>query len=536
MEAHLASGGMADVFLASSKNHPGKLLVLKVLSTRFSDNRSMTTSFSDEAQLLERLRHPNLVQFFGSGSIGDLPFLALEYLEGDTLSVLLKQVAKQGKALPASAVVRIGLQLANVLDYIHQAKDESGQPLQVVHRDISPQNVVLTYDGRIKLLDFGIALSRGRESHTRSGVLKGKLSYMSPEQIKGEPLDGRSDLFSLGAVLWELCVGRRLFKGENDFQTMLLISDSDAPDPKSERPDIPERLNAIIVGLLVRDRKKRLGSAARLREELSRLLFEEMADSSPRQLEQLAEEFLSERRRIKAELVENARRRSVMESFLFADLEITDPENAPAEKQVVFKATTPIGTGALPEPAPEPPAQPKEGRSSSFLLPLGGLILLVLGLVLFLVGQKASGPAVSPPPRPENAAGKEAKTPPPAPAKVETAHDKNTAPEQPPPSEKATSPEEPQTEKTAEASQPQAEAVEVAPPVPEDVGYLRLSSKPEVEVYLDGQLVGLTPVEDLPLRPGRYRVRLVNGEAHIDENLTLVIRKGEITSQRLIFH
>jgi serine/threonine protein kinase len=535
LEAHLASGGMADVFLASSRNHPGRLLVLKMLSARFCGDQNMLASFVDEARLLEKLRHPNLVQFFGSGSIGDLPFLALEYLEGDTLSVLRRQMADSGGHLPVSAVVRIGLQLANVLDYIHQARDEGGQPLQVVHRDISPQNIVLTYDGRIKLLDFGIALSRVREGHTRTGMLKGKLSYLSPEQINGEPLDGRSDLFSLGAVLWELCVGRRLFKGDNEFQVMKLICEVDAPGPKSERPDIPDRLDAVISSLLVRDRQKRLSSAARLREELGRLLFQEMADSSPRQLEQLAGEFLGERRRIKAELVDRARHRSVMESFLFADLEITDPDSVPLERQVVFKATTPSAASHPPDPPPEPAAQPKEERSKNYLLVFGGLVLLVLGLVLFLAGRKAPGPPVTHPSRPENTVGKEAQTPNPGPAQVET-QNSDAAPKQPPPAEKASSLDPPQTEQTAEASQPPAEAVPAPPSPPDEVGYLRLNSTPEVEVYLEGELVGRTPVEDLPLRPGRYRVRVVNRQAHIDEKLTLFIKKGEITSQRLIYH
>ena len=218
--AHLGGGASADVSLAKTDPEAAppegaalpQLVVVKRLKLGADAEPEVAAQFLDEARLAVRLGHPNIAKAFEAGEGPDGPFLVLEYLEGQTLARIRSRATRRGSGVPRAIALQIAMQIAAGLAYAHDLKDEAGKPLRIVHRDVSPENVVVTYDGVTKVVDFGIAKFSSRMSHTRAGTLKGKLAYMSPEQVHGEGIDRRTDIFALGVVLWELTTGQRLFR------------------------------------------------------------------------------------------------------------------------------------------------------------------------------------------------------------------------------------------------------------------------------------------------------------------------------------
>jgi len=270
----IAQGGMGEVFLARQTGVLDRLAILKALRADLSKEGEFVEQFLDEARVAATLNHPNIVAIFDVGDWQGTYYIAMEYIAGEDLSKLWYAAAKAGIGLPFQVSVRIIMEAALGLDHAHRAKDVRGKPLTIVHRDISPQNIMVRQDGVTKLVDFGIAKAANKSSRTQAGMVKGKLQYMSPEQVRGEPLDGRSDQFSLGIVLWEMCTGRRLFKAENEINTLQKILQTPIPKPTSHVPGFPAELEAIIMKMLERDINRRYPSlgdvAARLKEYLDR--------------------------------------------------------------------------------------------------------------------------------------------------------------------------------------------------------------------------------------------------------------------------
>src|SRR5258708_17189932 len=213
---------MAEVFLARAALAQGlyKTLVIKKIHAAYARSTQFAAMFKDEAKIAAGLNHPNVVQVFDYGVAGDTYFLAMEYVEGMDLLRLLQEAAKARQRLPYGISAYVVQQLAKGLDYAHRKTDEAGQPLAIVHRDISPQNVLLSWDGAVKIVDFGIA--RARDVHEEQGVIKGKFAYMSPEQARGETVDCRSDVFAAGIVLYELACARPLFHAKGKEPPALL--------------------------------------------------------------------------------------------------------------------------------------------------------------------------------------------------------------------------------------------------------------------------------------------------------------------------
>ena len=269
----IGTGGMAEVFLARTPVAQGlnKTLVIKKIHTAYARSRQFVTMFVDEAKIALGLNHPNIIQVFDFGAVADTYFLAMEHVEGIDLLRLLQEAARARSHLPYGLSAYIVQQLAKGLDYAHRKADEFGEPLGIVHRDISPQNILLSWDGSVKIVDFGIA--RARDIQEEEGVIKGKYAYMSPEQARGEPVDGRSDVFAAGIVLFELVCARPLFPGKGK-EVLDLVKSGTIPRPRDFAPDLPESLERVILRALAFHRADRFQTARDLQHELGRFQLE----------------------------------------------------------------------------------------------------------------------------------------------------------------------------------------------------------------------------------------------------------------------
>ena len=269
----IGTGGMAEVFLARTPVAQGlnKTLVIKKIHTAYARSRQFVTMFVDEAKIALGLNHPNIIQVFDFGAVGDTYFLAMQYVEGMDLLRLLQGAAKARQRLPYGLSAYIVQQISKGLDYAHRKTDEFGIPLGIVHRDISPQNVLLSWDGGVKIVDFGIA--RARDVDEEQGVIKGKFAYMSPEQARGEPVDCRSDVFAAGIVLFELACARPLFHGKGK-EALDMVKSGAIPRPKDFAPELPDSLERTILKALAFHRDDRHQTARDLQHELGRFQLE----------------------------------------------------------------------------------------------------------------------------------------------------------------------------------------------------------------------------------------------------------------------
>ena len=269
----IGTGGMAEVFLARTTVAQGlaKTLVIKKIHPAYARSRQFVSMFVDEAKIALGLNHPNIVQVFDFGSVGDTYFLAMENVEGLDLLRLLQDCARDRRRIPYGLSAYVVQQVAKGLDYAHRKSDEFGEPLGIVHRDISPQNVLVSWDGAVKIVDFGIA--RARHVHEEEGVIKGKFAYMSPEQARGEPVDCRSDVFSAGIVLYELACGRPLFPGRGK-EALEQVKAGAIPPPREHAPELPESLERVILRALAFHRDDRYQTARDLQTDLGRFQLE----------------------------------------------------------------------------------------------------------------------------------------------------------------------------------------------------------------------------------------------------------------------
>jgi serine/threonine-protein kinase len=272
----IGRGGMAEVFRAVAEGVEGfrRVFVIKRLRPEKSASVELTRMFVDEARLSAILHHPNIVQVYDFGQINGTYFLAMEYLRGKDLAAVMKALRAVKSAVQPPIAAHIAHQVATGLHYAHTLSRMDGRKLSVVHRDVTPSNIMLQRTGAVKVLDFGIAQATNfaRQVETGGGRVKGKLAYLSPEQVRLEELDARSDVFALGVVLWEMLTGQRLFSAENEVLTMRAVLGLAIPAPSSKRPGVPPALDAIVARALERDRDKRYASAGDLAEDLERFL------------------------------------------------------------------------------------------------------------------------------------------------------------------------------------------------------------------------------------------------------------------------
>jgi len=268
----IAVGGMAEIYLARVTGAAGfeKNVVVKRILPQLAQSDEFYQMFLDEARIAATLQHPNVVQVFDAQNAGGEHFIAMEYLDGADLLTIRRVLAERRQGLPIQHSVFIVSGVASGLHYAHDRRGFDGRPLEIVHRDVTPQNVILTREGGIKLVDFGIAKATNRLTSTGFGTLKGKLAYMSPEQCRSEQVDRRSDIYSLGIILFELTTGKRLYRGLSEYEVLKQVIETDVPAPSTLLPGYPADLEQIVLRALARDRDQRYPSALAFHQDLER--------------------------------------------------------------------------------------------------------------------------------------------------------------------------------------------------------------------------------------------------------------------------
>jgi serine/threonine protein kinase len=270
----IATGGMAEVFKAKRSGVAGfeKILAVKRILPHLSYNKEFVEMFIAEAKLVAGLQHPNIVQIFDLGKIGGTYYIAMEYVEGTDLRSILRRLKERELHMPMDLAVHVVSKVAAALEHAHERKDAQGQPLKIVHRDVSPQNILISYDGEVKLTDFGIAKAATKAPTTEKGALRGKLMYMSPEQAWGKPIDHRSDVFALGIVLYELVTDQRPFLGSTDMSVLDRVRKGTVAPPSSLHPEIPAGLEKTVMKALEKEPGDRQKGAGALHQELETIL------------------------------------------------------------------------------------------------------------------------------------------------------------------------------------------------------------------------------------------------------------------------
>ena len=263
----VADGGMATIFMGR-RVADGQLVAIKRIRQEFARNPEFLTMFLDEARLVARLRHPSIVRHFEVGGQGPTAFIAMELLHGQSLWSVWDACRGRGIRLRSEVVAWVGARVAEALHYAHELIDERGQPLEIVHRDVNATNIFVTYEGSVKIIDFGLAKATDRVSKTAAGIIKGKIAYMSPEQAVGAPIDRRTDIFALGTTLWELACDRRLFKHTDEVETLKRVHAAEVPDPAKLVRGFQPSLARTILRALARDREHRYPNGDALARDL----------------------------------------------------------------------------------------------------------------------------------------------------------------------------------------------------------------------------------------------------------------------------
>jgi len=270
----LGAGGMAELFRARATGPAGferEVVIKRILPTHRED-AEFIRMFEDEARILGLMHHPNVVEAYDFGEEGGAPYLALEYVDGPSLSRVLRTLRSTNRNMSPAIAAFIARDLCRALDYVHNLRDANGVRLDVIHRDVTPSNIVLASTGTVKLLDFGVASFRAAAQLSRTGTVKGKPAYLAPEQLEGKDLDGRVDLFALGIVLHEMLSLQHLFAGDSDFQTAKKVVEMPIPSLSAKRDDVPPELEAIVMRALQRDRRQRFSSAAEMARALDEVV------------------------------------------------------------------------------------------------------------------------------------------------------------------------------------------------------------------------------------------------------------------------
>ncbi len=267
-------GGMAEVFkaLPEGATRIDQIVAIKRILPNIAEDSEFIGMFVDEARLAGQLNHPNICRIYELGRVGDDHYIAMQFLWGRDLLKVMNRFKKAGQPIPAQVAAFIASKACAALHYAHTKRDATGKPLEIIHRDVSPQNIIVGYSGQVKLIDFGVARAASQSQKTQAGILKGKFGYMSPEMIRGLPIDHRSDVFAMGICLHEALTGARLFYGETDFATLELVRDAKVPPPSHSTPGIPPALDAIVLKALAREVADRFPSAQHLQEALESFL------------------------------------------------------------------------------------------------------------------------------------------------------------------------------------------------------------------------------------------------------------------------
>mgnify|MGYP002622109402 FL=1 len=291
---HIATGGMAEIYRAQYTGIEGfaKELVVKTLRAEFAARDEVVGMFLDEARVAATLTHNNVVHTYDLGEIGGEYFIAMEYLKGEELVNVLRRAHQLGRSIPLETAIGVIMQSCEGLHYVHTRTDDGGRPLGLVHRDINPTNIHVGYDGVCKILDFGIAATRA-SAIAKKGQVAGKLSYMAPEQLRGGVIDARADIFPLGVVLYEMVLGRRLFRGQREEVTRRVL-EGDIPPPTYVDPSFPPALESVIMKALEVDPADRYQNCDHMFRDLESFMQEASIASTPRKVSALMVDLFGE--------------------------------------------------------------------------------------------------------------------------------------------------------------------------------------------------------------------------------------------------
>ncbi len=443
----ISTGGMAEVYKAKKKGVKGfeKIVALKKILPHLAEDEEFIEMFIDEAKVASKLNHPNIAQIYDLGKINSSYFIAMEYVLGKDLKSILRKIKKEKKPLPPIEISSyIVMKIAEALDYAHRKVDENGRPLNIVHRDVSPQNILISYEGEVKLVDFGVAKASIKAHQTIAGSLKGKLLYMSPEQARGENIDGRSDIFSLGAVFYELVTGEKAFMAHSEAEVLEKVKKGSFKPPRSIRPEIPVEVERIIIKAMEPNPDQRYQRASEMRNDIEKFLlsYKGYIPSARDVAEFMYELFGDEIKKagIDVQILKSPLRKTQREKTV-------EVEREGEEKGVKAPSFGLQGT--------------EEGRRRSRILPiilLGLLALLIAGGIFFMMKHRAKPLNPSPPAGQETAqplppapvAGQEkpAETPSPEAGQVsEPAKPQQTSTPTSPPAQPAVSVQKKQTKK-----------------------------------------------------------------------------------------
>lgn len=271
----ISQGGMAEVYKAMQHGVEGfeRTVAIKRILPHIARDPNFIAMFQAEAKLAVQLQHGNIAQIYKLGRHGETFYIALEFVDGRDVGAILDHAQRSSNPAPAALACYIIARVCDGLDYAHNKTDPLGNPLNIIHRDISPPNILVSYEGEVKVIDFGLAKAASSTIQTQAGVIKGKLAYMSPEQVRGAKIDHRSDIFAAGVVFFEILTGKRLFRGNSDLETFEKVRNCHVPRPSTINPRIPRRLEQILLTALARDPDRRFQSAGALHDRLKEFMF-----------------------------------------------------------------------------------------------------------------------------------------------------------------------------------------------------------------------------------------------------------------------
>lgn len=536
--ATLGRGGMADVYLSVARGPMGfsKLAVVKRLRKSLAEEPSFLRMFLDEARVAARLNHPNIVHTYEVGEHNDAYFIAMEYLEGQSLNKVIRESIKRKKPLDETYCARVVADALNGLEHAHKLRDYDGTPLGLVHRDVSPHNIFVTYDGHTKLCDFGIAKAALSTTETEVGVLKGKVAYMSPEQALGHPIDPRADVFAMGIVLWEMLSGERLMGSDSTASTLRKLVSGTIP-PVSSRRNVDRELEAVVAKALEKDRELRFANAAEMRDALETVLlrapfrhhdvgrqtaelFQRVKEEAERQVQKhmAVIEAAEARRDVQPLTVETLRRLEKSGSSVSGQLYRLHEASGLATAS--FIGTFPRG------PIAEVPLH-EPHRSSVIPWAIALALLGVMAVSAVVVAVRAGPPpgVATPNEGPPKPTSSTAATSPLTPVLV--------ADIAPPPSAPVSAPFPSATHAPSSALGPRPSAARVEPTPAAPEGFLTFDTYPWTNVSEGEKKLGTTPLNRVGLAAGSHSLTFDNPELGIHETHVVVIKPGELTRGRL---